>query len=97
MFSGNKIFLPHSDRTSGLGRVCPPCNDKPYVRSQHRMSAVWVLGENLIFSPLSAYPPTPKATKNNLSPLVQFATSMKRNNVNLIKMLTQTSFKVQLS
>jgi hypothetical protein len=66
MFGENRVFLPHSDRTSGLGCVRSQCNDKPYVWSQYRMSDVWVLGENLIFSPLSAYSLTPKATRNNL-------------------------------
>jgi hypothetical protein len=67
-FGENRVFLSHSDRTSGLGCVRPPCNDKSYVRSRHRTSAVWLLRENLIFSPLSAYPPTPKATGNYLEP-----------------------------
>jgi hypothetical protein len=67
-FSENKVSLPHSDHTSGLGCVRSSCNDKPYVRSRYRMSAVWVLEENLIFSPLSAYSLTPKATRNNLKP-----------------------------
>jgi hypothetical protein len=33
-----------------------------------RTSAKWVLMENLIFSPLSAYSPTPRATRNTLKP-----------------------------
>jgi hypothetical protein len=45
-----------------------PCHVMTYVRAQVRTSAVWVLGENLIFSPLFAYPPTPKATRNYLKP-----------------------------
>jgi hypothetical protein len=36
--------------------------------AQHRTSAMWVLGENLIFSLLSAYSPTPRATMNILKP-----------------------------
>jgi hypothetical protein len=68
MFGENRVSLPHNDRASELGYVGPPCNNKPYVRSRHRTSAVWVLGENLIFSPLSAYSSTPRATRNNLKP-----------------------------
>jgi hypothetical protein len=66
MVDENRVSLPHSDHTSGLKSICPPCNDKPYVRSRCRTSTVWVVGENLIFSPLSAYSPTPKASRNNL-------------------------------
>jgi hypothetical protein len=61
-----------------IGFPCHTVSVRPglgvYVRhvttswSQHRMSVVWVLGENLIFFPLSAYSPTPKATRNNLKP-----------------------------
>jgi hypothetical protein len=40
MFGKNKVSLPHSDRTSGLGCVRPPCNDKPYVGSRYRKSTV---------------------------------------------------------
>jgi hypothetical protein len=36
--------------------------------AQHRMSAMRVLRENLIFSPPSTYSPTPRATKNTLKP-----------------------------
>jgi hypothetical protein len=67
-FGENRVSLPHSDCTSGLRCIRPPCNDKPYVWSQHHMSVVWVLRENYIFSPLSAYPPTLKATGNYLKP-----------------------------
>jgi hypothetical protein len=75
IFGENRVSLPHSDRTSRLGYVRLPCNDKPYVRSRHRTSIVWVLRENFIFSPLSAYSPTPKATRNYLklsSPVYNF-------------------------
>jgi hypothetical protein len=68
MFGENRVSLPHNDHTSGLGCVCPPCNDISYVRSRYHTSVVWVLRENLIFSPLSAYSPTLKATKSNLKP-----------------------------
>jgi hypothetical protein len=37
--------------------VCP---------AQHRAFAIWVLGENLIFSQLSAYSSTPRTTRNTL-------------------------------
>jgi hypothetical protein len=67
-FGENKVFLPHSDCTFGLRCVRLPCNDKLYVWSRYRTSTVWVIMENLIFSPLSAYSPTPKATRNNLKP-----------------------------
>ena len=48
--------------------VCPPCYDEPYVWSRYRTSALMVFKENLIFSPLSAYSPTPKANKGFLGP-----------------------------
>jgi hypothetical protein len=59
MFGKNRVSMSHIDRTSGLGAVC---------LAQYRTSAKWVLMENLIFSPLSAYSPTPRATRNTLKP-----------------------------
>jgi hypothetical protein len=58
-----KIGFPYHTVTIRLGLGV-------YVRRvmTSRMSAVWVLGENLIFSPLFAYSSTPKATRNNLKP-----------------------------
>jgi hypothetical protein len=37
-------------------------------QARYCMSAMWVLKDNLIFSPLSAYSPTHKAIKNTLKP-----------------------------
>jgi hypothetical protein len=31
MFGKKRVSLPHIDRTSRLGAVCPPCHHKPYV------------------------------------------------------------------
>ena len=66
MTSENRIFLLHSSRTFKLECVRLPCNDGPYVWSRYCMSALRVFRENLIFSPLSAYSPTPKANKGFL-------------------------------
>jgi hypothetical protein len=74
MVGENRIFPSHSDRMFGLRSVHLSCHDKPYIMhntirpAQHRMSAMWVLGENLIFSPLFAYSSTPRATRNTLKP-----------------------------
>ena len=57
------------DHISWLKVVRPPCHDGPYVRSRYRISALRVFKENLIFSPLFAYSPTPKANKGFLGPL----------------------------
>jgi hypothetical protein len=37
--------------------------------SKYHMSVMWVLRENFIFSPLSAYSSTPRASGNTLKPL----------------------------
>jgi hypothetical protein len=66
MVGENRVSLLHTDRTSGLRVVCPLCHDGPYVKSQYRTSALRVFRENLIFSSLSAYSPTSKATRNTL-------------------------------
>jgi hypothetical protein len=58
-----------TNRMSGLGAIRPSCHDGLYVQSLYRMSALRVFRENLIFSPLSAYSPTPRATRNTLKPL----------------------------
>jgi hypothetical protein len=63
MIGENMVSLSHTDRTSGLGAVRPLCHDGPYVRSRDHMSAPTSFRENLIFSPLSVYSPTPKANK----------------------------------
>jgi hypothetical protein len=44
------------------------CHDGPYIRSQDYTSAPTSFRENLIFSPLSAYSPTPKANTNSVRP-----------------------------
>jgi hypothetical protein len=64
----NRVSLSHTDYKSRLGAVRPPCHDGPYVRSRYRMSALRVFRENLILSPLSAYSPTFKATRNTIKP-----------------------------
>jgi hypothetical protein len=68
MVSENRVSLSHTDRTSKLGVVRPSCHDGPYIQSRYRMSAMWVLRENLIFSPLPAYSLTPRAIRNTLMP-----------------------------
>ena len=62
----NRVSLSHSDHTSRLGCVSPPCHDGPYVQSRYHMSAMWAFRENFIFSPLFAYSLTPRATRNTL-------------------------------
>jgi hypothetical protein len=69
MIGENRVSLSYTDRTSGLGAVRPLCHDRPYVQSRYRASAMWVLRENLIFSPLFVYSSTPRATRNNASSL----------------------------
>jgi hypothetical protein len=66
MAGENRVSLSHTDCTSRLGVVCPPCHDKPYVRSRYRTSALRVFRENLIFPPLSTYSLTSRATRNTL-------------------------------
>ena len=66
MVGENRVSLSHIDRTSKLECVYPPCHDGPYVRSQYHTPAMWVFRENFIFSPLSAYPSTPRAIRNTL-------------------------------
>jgi hypothetical protein len=68
MVGENRVSLPHTDRTSGIRAVRPPCHDGPYVKSRYCTSALRVFRENPIFSPLSTYSPTPKATRNILKP-----------------------------
>jgi hypothetical protein len=68
MIGKNRVFLSHTDRTSGLKAVRPPCHHGLYARSRYCMFALRVFGENLIFSPLSTYSPTPRVTRNNLKP-----------------------------
>ena len=78
MAGKNGIPLSHSDRTSivTLWVVCPV--SRPYVRSE-------VFKENLIFSPLSAYSPTPRAIKSSLRPLNSDYNLLQHNNVKLTK------------
>ena len=64
--------------------VRPLCHDGLYVRLQDCTSAPMLFRENLIFSPLSAYSPTPKANKGFLT---QIITSMQSNNAKLNKTL----------
>jgi hypothetical protein len=66
--SENRVSLSHTKCTSGLGVVRPLCHDKSYVRHNTVRPLCGFLRENLIFSPLSAYSPTPKATRNTLKP-----------------------------
>jgi hypothetical protein len=66
MVGEKRVFLSHTDRTSELGAVRPPCHDGPYVQSRYRTSTMLVLRENLIFSPLSTYSPILKVTRNIL-------------------------------
>jgi hypothetical protein len=72
MFGKNKVSLPHIDRTSGLGAVHSSLGHTSAISRQavrlarYRTSAMWVLGENLIFSPLSTFSPTSKAIRNTL-------------------------------
>ena len=61
MIGENWVSLLHTDRTSGLECIRPLCHDRLYIWSQYHTSALRVFMENLIFSPLSAYSPTPKA------------------------------------
>jgi hypothetical protein len=68
MAGENKVSLSHIDRKFGLEAVCPPCHNGRYVQSQYRTSALRVFRENLIFSLLSSYSPTPRATRNTLKP-----------------------------
>jgi hypothetical protein len=68
MVGENRVSLSHTDCTSGLGAVRPSCHDGSYAQSKYRTSVMWVLRENLIFSPLSAYSSTPRATRNTLKP-----------------------------
>jgi hypothetical protein len=68
MAGENRVSLSHTVRTSGLGAVRPLCHDRPYIQSLYHMSAMRVFKENLIFSPLSAYSPTPRAIRNTLKP-----------------------------
>jgi hypothetical protein len=62
----NRVFLSHTNRTSQLGAVRPQCHDKPYVQHNTVQSVMLVLGENLIFSPLSTYSLTPRTIRNTL-------------------------------
>jgi hypothetical protein len=64
----NKVSLSYTNLTSRLRAVHPPCHDRSYIRSRYRTSALWVFKENFIFSPLSAYSPIPRATRNTLKP-----------------------------
>ena len=64
----NRVSLSHSGCTSGLKAERPPCHDGPYVWSRYHTSAIRIFKENLIFSPLSTYSPTPKANKGFLRP-----------------------------
>ena len=66
MIAKNRVSLSHIDRTSWLGCVRPPCHDWPYVQSRYRTFAMWIFRENFIFSPLSAYSLTSRATRNTL-------------------------------
>ena len=66
MASENKVSLSHSGSTSGLDAIHPLCHDGPYNQSWYRTSAQRVYRKNLIFSPLFAYSPTPKANKGFL-------------------------------
>jgi hypothetical protein len=68
MVGENRVSLSYTNRTSGLRNVCPLCHDGMYVWLRYHMSAMWVLRENLIFSPLSAYSSIPRATRNTLKP-----------------------------
>jgi hypothetical protein len=67
MVGENRISLSHSDRTSELRSVHPSCHDKLYVW-HNTVRPLYGLGENLIFSPQSAYSPTTRVTRNNLKP-----------------------------
>jgi hypothetical protein len=67
-FGENMVSLSHTNRTSGLGTVRPPCDDKSYVRYNIVRPLCGFFRENLIFSLLSAYSPTPRATRNTLKP-----------------------------
>ena len=69
MTGENRVSLSHSGRTSGLDAVRPPLHNGPYVLSQYRTFGLRVFRENLIFSLLSTYSPTPKANKGFLGPL----------------------------
>jgi hypothetical protein len=66
MVGENRVSLSHSGRMFGLGVICPLCHDGLYIRSRDRTSALTSFRENLIFSSLSIYSPTPKANKGFL-------------------------------
>ena len=83
----NRVSLSHFGRTSGLEAVRPPHHDGLYIRSQDHTSTPTSFRENLIFSPLFAYSPTPKANKGFLSLLTQIITSIQNNNAKLNKTL----------
>jgi hypothetical protein len=68
MVGENIVSLSHTDHTSGIGAVRPLCHDRPYVWSRDLTFALTSFRENFIFSPLSAYSPTPKANKGFLGP-----------------------------
>jgi hypothetical protein len=68
MAGENKVSLSDTNLMSRPRAVHPPCHDRPYIRSRYRTSAMWVFKENLVFSPLSAYSPIPRATRNTLKP-----------------------------
>jgi hypothetical protein len=68
MVGENRVSLSHTDHSSGLRVVCPLCHNGLYVRSWYHAFAMWVLRENLIFSPLFAYSLTPRVTRNTLKP-----------------------------
>ena len=76
MTGENRVSLSHTDHTSGLNAVRPPCHNEPYIWSQYRTSALRVFRENLIFYPLSAYSPTLKDNKGFLGLLTPIITSM---------------------
>ena len=64
----NRVSLSHSGRTFEVEAVRPLLHDGPYIWLRYRTSALRVFRENLIFNPLSAYSPTPKANKDFLGP-----------------------------
>jgi hypothetical protein len=68
MTDENRVSLSYSGRSSGLEVVCPLRHGRSYVQSRDRTSTLTFFKENLIFSSLSAYFPTPKANTDSLSP-----------------------------
>jgi hypothetical protein len=63
----NRIFLPHTDRMPRLEAV-RLSSQQAIHPARYRTSIMWVLRENLIFSPLSTYSLIPRVTRNTLKP-----------------------------